>query len=242
MTQPLTFVCWKWKPSTRYRSQFGPGAVLALKRMIATHYRREHRFVCVTDDPTGLEGVETFPLWTDLANVPNPSGAHNPSCYRRLKAFSAEAEQWFGPRFVSMDLDTVVVADITTLFDRDEDFVIWGESDFPNTTWYNGSLWLLRAGTRTRVWTEFDPARSPHITKLVNARGSDQGWISYLLGPNEATFGKDDGIFSYRKDVVPRSGVLPKGARVICFHGHVDPWMPEAQRYEWVIKHWGKAS
>ena len=242
MSEPLTFVCWKWAPTRGYRSKFGPETVHALRAMLKRHYRAPHRFVCVTDDARGLDGLETLPLWRDCADVQNPFGAHNPSCYRRLKAFSAEAGAWFGPRFVSMDLDTVIVADVTKLFDRPEDFVIWGESDFPRTTWYNGSLWMLRAGTRTQVWTQFDPARSPHVTKLVNARGSDQGWMSYILGPKEATFTKEDGVYSYRKDVLPRGGVLPNDARIICFHGHVDPWSRPAQQLDWVRQHWGLAS
>ena len=93
-----------------------------------------------------------------------------------------------------MDLDTVIVNDITPLFDEDVDFRIWGESDFPQTQWMNGSLWMLRLGARPQVWTRFDPRTSPQEAKLAGARGSDQGWLSYVLGrgrdgPGAATTG-----------------------------------------------------
>jgi hypothetical protein len=140
-----------------------------------------------------------------------------------------------------MDLDTVIVADVTTLFDRPEDFVIWGESDFPKTTWYNGSLWLLTAGSRRQVWETFNTG-SPLLTRRANARGSDQGWISYVLGPKEATFGRQDGVYSYRKDILKMDGVLPENARIICFHGKVDPWAPEGQVWPWVQEHWGRVA
>lgn len=235
---PLTFMCWKWKPSNGYRSTFGPDAVHVLKSMVGRHYRLPHRFVCITDDTSGLDGVDTFPLWEDYANIPNPGGAHNPSCYRRLKVFAPEAQAWFGERIVSIDLDTVIVDDITTLLQRSEDFVIWGESDFPKTQWYNGSLWMLRTGTRTKVWTKFNPRHSPRIARKAGARGSDQGWFSYILGPHEATWGRSDGVFSYRKHIAPKGGGLPSSAKIVAFHGRVDPWSYAGQQIPWIREHW----
>lgn len=238
----LTFICFKWAPPLDYRSQFGPESVRALQRMIATHYPLPHRFVCITDDVAGLDGIETMALWSDYAQVPNPSGTRNPSCYRRLKVFSAEARDWFGDRLVCMDLDTVIVGDLRPLFDRPEDFVIWGQTDFPKTQWYNGSLWMLRTGTRTKVWTEFDPKTSPQLAHRAGKRGSDQGWFSYILGPKEATWSMKDGVYSYRVHIRPNGGVLPENARFIAFHGHRDPWGHDAQQHDWVRTHWGQAA
>jgi hypothetical protein len=234
----LTFLCWKWKPIGHYRSEFGPESVHVLKRMVERHYHAPHRFVCITDDAKGLDGIETFPLWKDHAEIPNPSGSHNPSCYRRLKVFAPEAREWFGERIVSIDLDTVIVADITSLFERPEDFVIWGESDFPKTQWYNGSLWMLRLGTRTKVWTKFNPRHSPRIARKAGARGSDQGWFSYILGPNEATWGRTDGVYSYRKHIAPKGNDLPPDAKIVAFHGRVDPWSYQGMQIPFVQEHY----
>lgn len=233
----LTFVAFKWKPTRGYRSNFGPESVIVLRNMINRHYHEPHRFVCVTDDVSGLQGVETFPLWNDHAEVPNPNGSHNPSCYRRLKLFSQDARKWFGDRLVCIDLDTVIVRDITPLFDTDVDFKIWGESDFPKTQWMNGSLWMLKTGTRTKVWTEFNPRVSPWGASRAGARGSDQGWMSYILGKNEAMWGREDGIYSFRKHIAA-TGLLPEDARLVCWHGRIDPWHPEAQRIPWVREHY----
>lgn len=234
---PLSVICWKWRPAPGYRSQFGPRAVNTLQRMVARHYDRPHRFVCVTDDPTGLDpAVEVVPLWNDFANVPSPHGGHNPSCYRRLKAFSPEIEAVFGRRFVSIDLDTVIVGDLSPLFDRPEDFIIWGETN--PKSFYNGSMWMMTAGARPQVWERFDPKTSPREAKRAGRFGSDQGWISHVLGKGESTWGRRDGVYSYRVHLAPRGGRLPHDARIVMFHGAVDPWSLQAQQLSWVREHW----
>jgi hypothetical protein len=234
---PLTFVSWRWLSPVGYRSVFGPESVYALREMIQRHYPHPHRFVCVTDQPERLPGIETIRMWDDFAAIPSPFGRHNPSCYRRLKLFAPDAGKTFGERVVSIDLDTVITGDLTPLFDRPEDFVIWGESDF-RTQWYNGSLWMLRTGTRPQVWDRFDEDTSPAIATRAGAKGSDQGWISFVLGKGEATWGRKDGVYSFRKHVAPNGWTLPADARIVNFHGRWDPWGYDAQKLPWVRAHY----
>lgn len=217
-----------------YRSAFGPDAVHTLRRMVARHYQEPHQFVCVTDDTDGLDpDVETFPLWSDHADVPSPHGGHNPSCYRRLKLFSVDAETWFGKRFVCVDLDTVIVNDLAPLWNRTEDFVIWG-SGTDRRSWYNGSMFMLRAGTRRQVWEQFNPKTSPNESRRAGRYGSDQGWISHILGRKEAMWTIKDGVYSFRVHLNNGTRPLPPEARIVCFHGRTDPWSPRAQALPWV--------
>lgn len=233
----LSVVCWKWKPAPGYRSRFEAEHVNTLQRMVARHYQAPHRFLCVTDDAAGLsEAVEPIPLWNDFADLPSPHGGHNPSCYRRLRAFSVEIAGVFGPRFVSVDLDTVIVGDVRPLWDRREDFVIWGETD--KRSWYNGSMWLMTAGARKQVWEQFDPKTSPQKAYRAGRFGSDQGWISHVLGPGEATWTRKDGVYSYRVHIAPKGGHLPPNAKMVMFHGKEDPWGYVAQQHSWVAKHY----
>lgn len=238
MSAPLTFVTWRWTPPKNYRSTFAPETVYALRDMIIRNYAKPHRFVCVTDQPEALPGIETIRLWDDCSTIPSPIGHSYPSCYRRLKVFAPDAGELFGERLVSIDLDTVIVGDITPLFDRPEDFIIWGESDFPRTTPYCGSLWMLKTGTRTKVWTEFDEATSPAKAMKAGCRGSDQGWLAYVLGKNEATWTRKDGVFSFRKHCAFNRYKLPLDARLVSFHGKVDPWSYKAQQIDWVKRHY----
>jgi hypothetical protein len=233
----LTVVCWRWEPPAGYRSQFGPAAVNVLRRMVARHYPRPHRFVCVTDAPAGLDPeVIALPPWNDFADVPSPSGGRNPSCYRRLRAFHPDIAETLGERFVSLDLDVVITGDLRPLWDRPEDFVIYGDTN--PRTFYNGSMFLLSSGARPRVWAAFDPARSPGLSKAAGHHGSDQGWISYCLGPGEAKWTSKDGAYSYRNEIAQDQRQLPEDARIVFFHGHVDPWSPYAQMIPWVKTHW----
>ena len=223
----ITVVCWKWQPAPGYRSTFGPETVNVLRRMVARHYPHPHRFLCVTDEAAGLDAqVEVIPAWNDFARVPSPFGGRNPSCYRRLRAFHPDIAAVFGDRFVSLDLDTVILGDVTPLWDRPEDFVIWGDTN-PRTA-YNGSMFLMGAGRRPQVWAQFDPAVSPDRACRAGHFGSDQGWISYCLGPREAKWTKRDGVYSYRNEI--RGREVPANARIVFFHGQYDPWMPQIQR------------
>lgn len=231
---PLTVACFKWhKPG--YRSTFGPETVLVLKSMVARHYPHPHRFVCITDDPKGLESIETIPIWSDYADLPAPTGPRNPSCYRRLKLFDPEISGLLGPRFVSLDLDCVLLNDLTPLWHRPEDFVMWGDTN--PKTFYNGSMVLMNAGARPKVWTEFDSYHSPRRAQAAGHFGSDQGWISFCLGPGEARWTKADGVYSYRNDIRP-TGKLPNNAKAVIWHGRIDPWSPEAQQIPWVKEHY----
>lgn len=234
----ISVVCWKWRPHiSSARLDFSAKHVNVLRNMVERHYQAPHRFICVTDDPKGLDaGIDVVKLWKDFASVQNPHGWNNPSCYRRLRAFAPDIKDVFGERFVSVDLDTVIVNDVRPLWDRTEEFVIWGETD--RRSWYNGSMWLMTAGARKKVLEQFDPQKSPRIAKNAGRFGSDQGWISYLLGPGEATWTKSDGVYSYRVHLAPRGGELPDNARIVMFHGKHKPWSPECQQLKWVRTHW----
>lgn len=236
--QPLTVVCWRWRPDPGYRSKFAPETVNVLRAMVKRHYRHEHEFVCVTDDPKGIDpDIRIVPLWNDFADVPSPFGVKNPSCYRRLRAFARDIGDVFGPRFVSLDLDCVIVGDLDPIWNRSEDFIIWGDTN-PKTD-YNGSMFMLTAGARPTVYESFDPKTSPVKAMRAGKFGSDQGWISYCLGGNEAKWTKADGVYSFRNDVRYAGRLdLPKGARIVFFHGDVDPWKPLGQKHEWVRTHY----
>ena len=233
MSAPLSVVCFKWKGPAHYRSQFSAHHVNVLRHMVARHYQRPHRFICVTDDPVGIEdGIEVVPLWEDFADLKSPHGDHNPSCYRRLKVFDPAMRAVFGDRFVCLDLDTVIVGDMAPLWDRPEDFVIWGETD--RRSWYNGSMFLMTAGARPHVWSDFDPVESPRKALRAGRFGSDQGWISYRLGPGEKTWSTKDGVYSFRVHISRNQWHLPENARIVMFHGKVDPDSYDAQNHDWV--------
>jgi hypothetical protein len=232
----LEVICWKWN-QPGYRSKFTGEHVNVLRSMVRRHYQKPHRFSCITDDPKGIDkDIRIIPLWPDHGDLPNPSFRNGPSCFRRLRVFSQQARQLIGERFVSLDLDVVITRDLAPLWDRDEDFIIWGDT-LPGY-WYNGSMFMMNAGARAKVWETFDPIQSPKAATRAGRKGSDQAWISHCLGPGEKTWNRADGVYSFRNHLKEGLKPLPNDARIVIMHGAIDPWSPRAQRLAWVKEHW----
>jgi hypothetical protein len=238
----MEFVTFKWRPALGYRSAFGPETVNVLWSMIGRNYDGPSRLTCITDDPKGIsKEVRVIPLWDTFGNLPSPHGRGYPSCYRRLPLYAEEfmgqrIADLIGPRFACLDLDVVVTGQLNPLVDGPEDFKIWG--DTAKGTPYNGSFYVMDAGARTKVWDRFDPVGSPKRSLALNYIGSDQGWIAACLGPNEKKWSTRDGVYSYRNHIQRSGYLLPANARLVIFHGAVDPWSNQAQCISWVRRHY----
>ncbi len=239
----IDVVCWLWKPSPGYRSQFSPQYVNILKNMVARNYPHPHRFNCITDDVTqgGFDPeVNLIPLWDDHRKRESLYGPNTPSCYPRLRAFDKHTMLSFGmKRFVSIDLDVVITGDLTEVFDRKEDFLIWGAT--LRRTPYNGSLWMMNVGARQQVWDRFSQDPEKLITRARGAGfyGSDQAVMNYVLGPHEVKLDEQHGVYSYRMHVKPVNGTLPKNAKIVFFEGHYDPWNPATQDVApWITRYY----
>ena len=138
-------------------------------------------------------------------------------------------------RFVCLDLDCVIVGDMTPLWHRPEDFVIWGRTN--PTTHYNGSMMLMSAGARPQVWEDFDACASPSLATRNRQFGSDQGWISYRLGKGEAIW--TEGVYGWVPHLKRGDIKLPDDARIVFFNGKRDnPWDEGPQGHQWVRESW----
>lgn len=215
----LTVVTWLWKPTGDWRQGYKAYQVNALEKMVKANLHIPHKFVCVTDMPAGIN-CETIPLWRERVEHKQPTKPH---CYRRLRAFSEDANRWFGDRFVSIDLDVVILGDITPILDIKDDFKMMKG----HVCTYNGSMWLMNTGVRKHVYEDFDPVKSPELIKHgVNLDGmpfygSDQAWISYKLGIEEKTWDEEDGVYQFNR-IDKR--MLPQNAKMVFFAGGVKPW------------------
>lgn len=239
----LTVVLWRWKKFNDWSTNYSAQHVNAVCRMLKKHLHMPHRVVLITDTPDEKFECETYPLW-DKPVVNTKKGT--PNCYKRLYAFSKDMVTILGSRFVSIDLDCLIMPGpdgrgITPLFENDNDFMImngWRAShkDDPlgkGCCPYNGSMWLMNTGARDHVWTDFDPETSPQATahlRMPNGLkwyGSDQCWIAHKC-PNEKTFNVTDGVHSFIRDA--RGKKLSNDCRIIFFPGHVKPWTPAVAR------------
>jgi hypothetical protein len=186
----LSIVTWKWDAGVHPKKgiKYGAHHVNVLAAMLKRHLHTDYEMVCITDDPKGIDdSVRIVPLWHGFSKYKG--------CFGRLRIFAPEMREIIGPRFVSMDLDVVVLDDITPLFDREEDFIIWGEH-FRKAP-YCGSFLMMDAGCRSKVWDRFDPGKYP---PNINGRwpyGTDQDHICRCLYPEEAMWTAADGVYNF---------------------------------------------
>lgn len=187
--------------------------------MVRRNLTMPHRIACVTDTPKGIDpSIEIISPPGDFEDVIAPWGARKPNCYRRLSMFRRDAANFFGERFVCMDLDCVVGGSLDPLFNRKEDLVLF-KGTGPDRP-YNGSMMLIKAGCRPKVYERFNQAAADESGATL--KGSDQAWLAQCLGWKEKTWSERDGVFWYGKvyqSVAKR--VMP---RILFFPGKIKPW------------------
>jgi hypothetical protein len=244
----IHFVCWKWRNET-FRARYTHYHVMVLESMLRRTMKSEFRLICVTDDPSGVDQtkVKTYKLWQDHWNLKNQSGPHLPSCYRRLKLFDRKTQGKLeipeGDLIVSIDLDAIVLDDLTPILVRCETalFTGWKVPGHAHPKVYNGSMWAFKAGEHLQwMWNLFDPATSPTNAIKAGYFGSDQSFLSHQLIHTQGTDGWEnvDGVYSYPRDI-RASRVLPSNSRVVFFHGKRKPWDAIAVREaKWIPQYW----
>lgn len=245
----LHFVLFKWqqfKFRETYTDQHVNIVAGMLRRNVLKHPFKIH---CVTDQPYGIDGkVIVHDLWRDHDDLPNVTGQHLPSCYRRLKLFDRETQTSLGiatgERIVSIDLDSIILQPLDDVFDRIEgtqcNFAGWGVRGTFHQTVYNGSFWSFKAGNHLQhIWSGFDPKTSPRKALTSGFLGSDQGWLSmnFARDPNTCPIRFPD-FASYPREV-KRTAVLDRRTKVVFFHGSRKPWhAEEMKRQPWIIRAW----
>lgn len=217
----VNFVCWLW---AGWRPVYSAAHVNRLHAMLAKHMTGPWSLTCITDDERGID-CETFPLWTvPRAKIPGRTdvGAKVvPDCFTRLRIFDPALGKYFGDRFVSIDLDCVILKDLAPLFD---------DLDFIAAKGYRshlcGSMWQLRVGQHIPVWDSYDPVESPkQIAAATHGKhklsGSDQAWMSLQM-PNAPLWTEADGVYQFMEMRPQR--IVPENARIVFFAGSIKPW------------------
>lgn len=165
------------------------------------------RRICLSDAPDAPPGA---PLEDDL-----------PGWWSKVEAYCIE-----GPA-IYMDLDTVVIDDLTPLIQAvaKHDFIAL--RDFNPTHREMGSGLMGWRGSMRWLYGRFMEAPDRHMNDNSGGRWlGDQGFVE------RNTAGR-----AYWQELVPgavvswkkhcEGGRIPHGARVICFHGQPRPWDTE---------------
>lgn len=206
----LTVVCVKWG------DEFGPEYANRLFHAVGRHLSVPHRFVCITDNPMGVE-CETLPC--------RHPGL--PGWWQKLALFDGT---FADSRWLFFDLDTVIVDDIGFMAEYEGDFACLRGAYNPIR--FGSGVMGVAPGFGGQVWTEF--VKWPQAAVNFCGDLGDGHWMQLCLGERDRWQDMHPGRFvSYKADC--NDGV-PEGAAVVYFHGRPRPH--EVMAFDWMQEHW----
>lgn len=226
----LTVVCWKWG------KLFGPEYVNRLKNAVKRNLQLPHEFVCVTDDPHGLD--------TDVGTVWLPrEWSTSPRCIRRLRIYDRLFAKRLGDRILAIDLDVIITGDITPLVDTLARTKFW-RVGYANVL--SGSFQLFDAGEPLNLWNWFsaNPLAVFSQVSRPNYQGSDQDVLNAWFANRETDEWTDAMGFQvyfgkgYERFLKGRSqDELPEGTRLVVM-GSEDKHVIDTGGHPWIVEHW----
>jgi hypothetical protein len=226
-------LCMKWG------TLYGPDYVNVLHNACRKAMAEPFRFVCLTDDATGLaEGVESYPL-PDIGLAPQHWRGGG---WPKFAVFKRDLYGLTG-RALFIDLDTVVLRDLGAFFERPEPFVAIGTG--PN--WRpNREAVELQVGTGIFAFTLGEQqylldGLCANLDGMVATHGYEQDAVRALA--RSMAFWPADWVISFKRhlrrpiglDLVLEPRRPPATAKIVAFHGTPRPL--DLVRPGW----WGKA-
>ncbi len=222
-------LCMKWGKA------YGADYVNILHRAVHNHMERRFRFICLTDDPTGLDdGIEVFPI-PDM-NLPAARIARGG--WPKLCVFAPELYDIQG-RVLFLDVDIVVTGGLDVFFEPNKEGGLRIIREWlPKLQPFGGnsSVFAFEVGSQQQIYeafmadqrAAFAAYRNEQRFLSAHARGLDYwpsglclSFKSSLMRPVPFNF-----IFAPRRP--------PPDARVVVFHGQ--PLPEEVGQKKW----WGR--
>ncbi len=246
----------KW--GTLYSSE----DVNRLYRQVSRNLARPHRFICFTDDAKGLDpGIEA----QALPELGLPEG-HADTRWRKLALFRPDLGGLSGTALF-LDIDLVVVDDLSPFFDHPGDFLIIRDDDLFRTkplrklnpdrdrflhSVGNSSVFRFEIGQHGYILDAYlaDPAAA-----TANYEISQQFQSAQLAAQGHLNYWPRGWCVSFKNDCVPRNllsylkdPALPKGAKIVLFAGEPkmadvfagtgNRWYRRIGNIDWLRKAW----
>jgi hypothetical protein len=233
-------ICMKWG------TKFGPEYVNRLHSMVTRHLGLPHRFVCFTDDASGLNrGIDA----KQLPEMDLPPGKERG--WRKLSTFSKPLFDLSGPTLF-LDLDVVIVGSLDDFFAQPGEFLIIHDWARPWRITGNSSVYRFEAGAHPEILeyflknTERVKSEVRHEQAYLSREMHRMGLLKYW---------PKDWCVSFKYGCMPkfplnffRTPTIPPNARVIVFHGHPQPDVAMAgggkgivrrvRPTPWIAQHW----
>lgn len=241
MNPQRTILCMKWG------SKYGPEYINRLYGMVRRHLRGEFEFVCLTDRSEGIRAeVRCLPI-PDLAL---PAGIPERG-WKKLTSFEADLHGLTGTALF-LDVDVVIVDDITPFFEQAGEFLIIHDWKRPWRITGNSSVYRFEFGAHADMLAYF---RS-HVEEVRSNFRHEQAYLSdFIHRQGKLAYWPTDWCASWKYHCIPRfpanywrAPFVPPGARIVIFHGVMNP--PDALagrsngnwRYAkpgpWIAEHW----
>ncbi len=233
--------CMKW--GTLYGAEY----VNRLHSMVKRNLTLDFKMVCFTDDEKGIiDEVDCYPIpEIDMpGNLPE-------RMWKKLTTLKGDLYGLKGTALF-LDLDVVIVDNIDCFFEADGDFRIIKDYNKQWRITGNSSVYRFEIGEHPYVFdyfvSNFDSIRKEHrneqeyLTAAIHKKGKLQYWPTEWCP-------------SYKYDCVSRipfafwkKPIIPEGAKVIIFHGEINPpkaitggrgkWYRYVAPAPWVANYW----
>lgn len=231
-SRTVNVICMKWG------TLYGPEWVNKLYGGVSRHTTWNVRFVCLTDDPSGIRSeVECLPLPTLNLDTDGQSlrrgrlgsdGVSDP-WWNKMSAFRESVHDLSGMTLY-LDLDVLVVGSIDPMFTHPGRFCmmqIWRPERFSSPIG-NSSVVRYFIGCERSIFERF--VATPFSAVQKDFAGSQQRFVS--ANAQALSFFPTEWCVSF-KDCLPRNWVLryfsapkrPSNARLVVFYG---PHTPQA--------------
>lgn len=244
--QAVNVLCIKWG------RKYGPEYVNKLHSMVSRHLSRPFRFVCLTDDATGIHsGIEVKPIPAvgfDQFDQRQPwTFGHG---WLKLTSFADPLYDLSG-RTLFLDLDIVIVGSLDPFFDQPGEFVVIKEWDKTDGTG-NTSCYLYTIGAHTDALAHL---KNGYPQSIADVRNEQEYITGYLGRQGKVSFWPEGWCVSFKRHCLQRGlmgwfkpPAIPPGARIIAFHGKPNPpdaiagvsgkWYRRVLPTPWVAEHW----
>ncbi|THH36731.1 glycosyltransferase [Aliishimia ponticola] len=232
-------ICMKWG------TLYGPDYVNVLYNVVRENLSGDFRFICLTDDTTGIvPGVETFPIPDmGLSEFNWKKGG-----WAKLTVFQRELYDITG-RCLFLDLDSIVTGPLDVLFEAPGDVLVidssenWRNPDANAEPKAMTSIFAFTAGQHPEVYDKFMADHDGMVAKYrieqVYLQGEIDGGLAYWPREWVVSF-----KWHLRQPVL--MGLVkhpnPPGpqCRVLAFHGEPRP-IDLVHKGIWGIgPHWGR--
>lgn len=196
--------------------------------MVERHLKREHKFYCITENPSQVHGIETIPAPIQIADS-----------WCKIGLFTSQLQKVKqGDEMLYLDLDVIITGSLDKLIhekledvpDYDHSSMVKSKDLWIAKDWrdpFNSSVMYWIHGRQGRIYAAFQGQSDIH-----RLRG-DQNLIAEVA-PDAKTFDPKD-ILSYKFDGVKNKDEKPK-CKIVLFHGK--PKMTDLPDVQWIKQEW----